>query len=180
MIVTQGGDIQKLQIGNYGSAPIEFFTDNTARVTITTAGNVDMTGALNVDPTNAGQINCMYVNAGNAIGGNITTDTFYVNQTITNVNTGLGTISFNDGDNSPSFLLDAESGLTLYASFGSPGGGDYPAAQSAIFSCPSRYDGVINVWRLNVDNGGIVSPGNAKKPGIESPQTGLFLWQYFR
>jgi hypothetical protein len=40
MIVTQGADIAKLQIGNYGSAPIEFFTDNTFRAIITSDGNV--------------------------------------------------------------------------------------------------------------------------------------------
>jgi hypothetical protein len=40
MIVTQGSEIQKLQIGNYNAAPIEFFTDNTFRVRIDTGGNV--------------------------------------------------------------------------------------------------------------------------------------------
>jgi hypothetical protein len=40
MIVTQGNDIVKLQIGNYNAAPIEFFTDNTFRVRIDTGGNV--------------------------------------------------------------------------------------------------------------------------------------------
>lgn len=34
MIVTQGSDIQKLQIGNYGAAPIEFFTGNVRRLRI--------------------------------------------------------------------------------------------------------------------------------------------------
>jgi hypothetical protein len=40
MIVTQGSEIVKLQIGNYNAAPIEFFTDNTFRVRIDTSGNV--------------------------------------------------------------------------------------------------------------------------------------------
>ena len=40
MIVTQGADISKLQIGNYNSAPIEFFTNNTRRMHIASAGNV--------------------------------------------------------------------------------------------------------------------------------------------
>lgn len=40
MIVTQGSQISKLQIGNYGSAPIEFFTDNNFRAIIDSAGNV--------------------------------------------------------------------------------------------------------------------------------------------
>jgi hypothetical protein len=127
----------------------------------------------------SGSLNCMYIYAGAEIGGAISTDTLTINQNIGNLIGGLGAISFNDFDNSPSFWLDADGGLTLYASYGSPGGDDYPAAGSAILSA-SRYEGVINVWRLNVDNGGIVSPGNAKKPGIQSPQTGLFLWQNFR
>jgi hypothetical protein len=43
MIVTQGADIQKLQIGNYGSAPIEFFTGNTKRFKIRQSdGNYDL------------------------------------------------------------------------------------------------------------------------------------------
>ena len=40
MMVTQGSEITKLQIGNYNAAPIEFFTDNTFRVRIDTSGNV--------------------------------------------------------------------------------------------------------------------------------------------
>jgi hypothetical protein len=40
MIVTQGDEIQKLQIGNYNSAPIEFFTNNIFRTIITSDGNV--------------------------------------------------------------------------------------------------------------------------------------------
>ena len=40
MIVTQGSDIQKLQIGNFGAAPIEFFTNNAFRMIIGTDGNV--------------------------------------------------------------------------------------------------------------------------------------------
>lgn len=40
MIVTQGSEITKLQIGNYNAAPIELFTDNTFRMIVDTAGNV--------------------------------------------------------------------------------------------------------------------------------------------
>ena len=40
MIVTQGSEIVKLQIGNYGDAPIEFFTNNTQRLKINNNGDV--------------------------------------------------------------------------------------------------------------------------------------------
>jgi hypothetical protein len=40
MIVTQGQDIVKLQIGNYNDAPIEFFTNNTQRLKINNNGDV--------------------------------------------------------------------------------------------------------------------------------------------
>jgi hypothetical protein len=147
-------------------------------MTITTAGNVDMTGALNVDPTNAGQINCMYLSAGSAIGGSVTTDTVNVNQTITNVTAGVGSISFLDSSPSTSFTLDAENGLTIYATSGANDSPDGPGSSGAFLST-DRFTGVVNVSRLNVDRG-IVSPGNSLYPGVQSPQTGLFLWQYFR
>lgn len=42
MIVTQGSDIAKLQIGNYNSAPIEFFTSNATRMRISATGDVSV------------------------------------------------------------------------------------------------------------------------------------------
>lgn len=42
MIVTQGSDIQKLQIGNIGAAPIEFFTSNATRMRISATGDVSV------------------------------------------------------------------------------------------------------------------------------------------
>lgn len=40
IMVTQGSDIVKLQIGNYNAAPIELFTDNAFRMIVDTVGNV--------------------------------------------------------------------------------------------------------------------------------------------
>jgi hypothetical protein len=71
-------------------------------------------GSLNVDPNIAGTINCMFVNAGPSIGGSLSTDTLYINQSVTNVAAGLGSIYFLDSSTNTSFLLDAENGLTLY------------------------------------------------------------------
>jgi hypothetical protein len=51
MIVTQGADIVKLQIGNYNAAPIEFFTDNTPRFAITTDGNYVVQKSVDYDFT---------------------------------------------------------------------------------------------------------------------------------
>jgi hypothetical protein len=49
MIVTQGTDIVKLQIGNYGSAPIEFFTNNEPRLEITSDGNYSFKKSVEYD-----------------------------------------------------------------------------------------------------------------------------------
>ena len=46
MIVTQGNDIQKLQIGNYNDAPIEFFINNTRRFQMRTDGNYNLYGDI--------------------------------------------------------------------------------------------------------------------------------------
>ena len=52
MIVTQGADISKLQIGNYGSAPIEFFTGNAKRFRIRSSDDsFDIYGNTNSDYT---------------------------------------------------------------------------------------------------------------------------------
>jgi hypothetical protein len=147
-------------------------------MTITTAGNVDMTGALNVDPTNAGQINCMYLNAGTALGGTVSTDTLYINNTITNTTYTGATIDFVDDNVSPGFVANGNSGLTVYAVSGATGGNEGPGASGAILS-QDRFEGVITTYRLQA-TAGIVSAGNSLRPGIQSPQTGLFLWQYFR
>lgn len=52
MIVTQGSDIQKLQIGNLTAAPIEFFTGNTKRFRIRQSdGNYDLYSYVENDYT---------------------------------------------------------------------------------------------------------------------------------
>ena len=143
------------------------------------AGESYFEGNMNVDAGGAGSISCMYLNAGTSIGGFVTTDTFNVNQTITNVNIGMGSISFLDSGAYASFLLDAEYALTLYSYSGASSSPEGPGASLPIFST-DRGSGTINMWRASVTEGGIVSPGNSLYPGIQSPQTGLFLWQYFR
>ena len=51
MIVTQGSDITKLQIGNYGSAPIEFFTSNAKKFGIEDNGNITIFDYIESDYT---------------------------------------------------------------------------------------------------------------------------------
>ena len=46
MMVTQGSDITKLQIGNYNDAPIEFFINNTRRFQMRTDGNYNLYGDI--------------------------------------------------------------------------------------------------------------------------------------
>ena len=46
MIVTQGSDIAKLQIGNYNDVPIEFFINNTRRFQMRTDGNYNLYGDI--------------------------------------------------------------------------------------------------------------------------------------
>lgn len=45
ILSTQGSSIEKLQIGNYGSAPIEFFTANTFRMRIASNGDIGINTA---------------------------------------------------------------------------------------------------------------------------------------
>lgn len=196
MIVTQGSNIQKLQIGNYNAAPIEFFTSNTPRVKIATDGKVgigtatpataldvnggvNITGQLDVDPTNVGQINCMYLNAGQSLGGSVTTDTFNVNMSITNQNTNSGaTIDFVDDNFTPGFQLSGNFGLTVYSSSGALGSVEGPGSNAPVLST-DRDTGVIYAYRLEA-TAGIVTDGNSLRPGIQSPQTALYLWENFR
>lgn len=49
MIVTQGSDIQKLQIGNYDNVPIEFFTNNVKKFGITANGNLEIFTSVDTD-----------------------------------------------------------------------------------------------------------------------------------
>jgi hypothetical protein len=75
---------------------IALATSGVERFRIANNGSISMSGSLNVDPQNAGQINCMYVNAGNAIGGSLSTDTLYINQAITSTNYGGTSIALSD------------------------------------------------------------------------------------
>jgi hypothetical protein len=150
MIVTQGSDILKLQIGNYGYAPIELFTDNNPRVCISADGNVGIGTTL---PTKILHVEGdAYVSntldAATSLGGSISTDTVYVNQTLTNVTAGIGSISFLDGGPYTCFTLDAENGLSVFATSGANAEPDGPGS-SAAFLSTDRISGVVSTYHLN-------------------------------
>jgi hypothetical protein len=137
-------------------------TSGVERLRVDNAGSISMSGSLNVDPQNAGQINCMYVNAGQALGGSLSTDNLYVNQAIMNQNY-TSTISLSDsismssepGANitlydSVSISSNAGANITLTDNIGISCGGDlglngYSIALTCDPSATIELNGVVNV-----------------------------------
>jgi hypothetical protein len=177
MIVTQGGDIQKLQIGNYGYAPIELFTDNNPRVHISADGNV---GIGTSSPTKTLHVEGdTYVSntldAGTSLGGSISTDTVYVNQTLTNVTAGIGEITFNDDAPSTAFNLNSSDGITVYATSGASAEPNGPGA-SAAFLSTVRASGIVYTYHLNtkkltVTRGNFANTNDAARLTLVARQT---------
>ena len=96
MIVTQGSEITKLQIGNYNAAPIELFTDNTVRMIIDSGdGNVGIGTATPLSALHVnGDITCDNIipsDPGNTF-FRVGTSSAYLDLNIDNL--GIGT----DGD----------------------------------------------------------------------------------
>jgi len=157
-------------------------TSGVERLRIANNGSISMSGSLNVDPQNAGQINCMYVNAGQSIGGTLSTDYLYVNQAISTIDyagTAIAlsdsvTISSNPGGNitlydSASISSNAGANITLTDNIGISCGGDiglngYSITLTCDPSATIELNGVVNVnGDLTFDSytESVVSNGNS-------------------
>jgi hypothetical protein len=131
-------------------------TSGVERLRVDNVGSISMNGPLNVDPQNAGQINCMYVNAGQSIGGTISTDYLYVNQAITSIDYSGTAIALTD---SVTISSNPGANITLYssASISSNEGANINLTDNIEIGCggsigltcdPSAYiglNGVVNV-----------------------------------
>jgi hypothetical protein len=93
-----------------------------------------MSGSLNVDPNTAGQINCMFVNAGPSIGGSLTTDTLYLNYAINSISHAGTAIALSD---SVTISSDPGANITLYdsASISSNDGANITLTDNIGISC---------------------------------------------
>ena len=137
-------------------------TSGVERLRVDNAGSISMNGPLNVDPYTAGQINCMFVNAGTSLGGSLSTDTLNIYQIIANniptTNITLSdsvTISSDPGANitlydSASISSNDGANITLTDNIGISCGGDVGLnGESIILTCdPSttiELNGVVNV-----------------------------------
>jgi hypothetical protein len=109
-------------------------TGGVERLIIDSVGSISMNGPLNVDPQNTGQINCMFVNAGTAIGGSLSTDVLFVNQSINSPNYYGTSITLND---SVSISSDPGANITLYgsASISSNDGANITLTDNIGMSC---------------------------------------------
>jgi hypothetical protein len=153
MIVTQGSDIVKLQIGNYNTAPIEFFTGNTKRFRIRQSdGNYDLYSYVENDYT-AGPAfvwNNRYDSENNYSGE------VAAIQMVTGTAPNEGTLAFYTGQ------ADAIVERVRIDGSGNVGIG------VATPTVKLDVDGEINC-------AGVVVQGR-----LQSPQTALYLWQNFR
>jgi hypothetical protein len=159
MIVTQGSDIQKLQIGNYNSAPIEFFTENTKRFRIRSSGDgFDIYGSIESDYTPGPAIvwSSTYDLGSGEIGELASV------QMITGNSPDQGTLAFFTG------AANAIAERVRIDQDGNVGIGT---------GSPTVELDVVGAAKIS---GGITSPGDSLNPGIQSPQTSLYLWHNFR
>jgi hypothetical protein len=103
------------------SNTIALATSGVERLRIANNGSVSMNGPLNVDSQNAGQINCMFINAGTALGGSLSTDTLNIYQISAN-NIPTTNITLSDSVNISS---DGGSNINLYDNVGISSPGDF-------------------------------------------------------
>jgi hypothetical protein len=161
MIVTQGADISKLQIGNYGSAPIEFFTGNAKRFRIRSSDDsFDIYGNTNADYTGGPAL--VWNNTYDPEEDGTPIGEMAAIQMVTGNAPDQGTLAFYTGAGGATaerVRIDQDGNVGV--------GTDSPAAKLDVIGAASISDG-------------ITSTGSALKPGIQSPQTGLYLWQNFR
>jgi len=163
MIVTQGADIQKLQIGNYGAAPIEFFTGNVKRFRIRSAdGNFDIYGNTGADYTPGPAF--VWNNTADPDEDGTPIGEMAAIQMITGSSADQGTLAFYTG------AANAIAERVRIDQNGNVGIG----TGVNVINAKLEVVGDVAV------SGGINSPGDSLKPGITSPQTALFLWQNFR
>jgi hypothetical protein len=108
-------------------------TSGVERLRVDNAGGISMNGPLNVDPYTAGQINCMFVNAGTALGGSLSTDTLNIYQIIAH-NTPTTNMVLSD-----SVIISSDPGanITLYdsASISSNDGANITLTDNIAMGC---------------------------------------------